>query len=481
MDCDIYISYMSIIIQGAALYKAIFKKKRIDKTKSRRSRRYKGRGRWQNSVIWKSYQDQRALLCADTSIEPPWADLPVSYQALENSGAFKFLKDAEEAQAAFRLRYRISHVQFEKLMVLIRERLDFSEQLDCTTRRETVAPLELKVMCVLRMLGRDSVLDDLEQMSGISVSTLNTFFRSFCAKITMLYDAFIDISGTSAAAADSYEFLPGCLGSVDGVHLWWDRVPFHLKNQYKGVKTFPSISFGVTANHAGRILSVTKGFQGSKNDKTVVRYDGFVKKLKQDPSFTSKTFELYNLQGEAVSHHGTYVICDNGYHNWRVLQSPISMASSYWDKQYSRFIESQRKDIECVFGRLKTRFLILKHPIRVLKHETVENIFFACCILHNLIMANGDSEKEVQWLENESMRLDTKTSLAVEGRLNTNESLAIQANILPRPQIVLSFESKGGEVEEENGYFKLRTALVNHFRYLVESKKLKTFENRAEN
>lgn len=44
-----------------------------------------------------------------------------------------------------------------------------------------------------------------------------------------------------------------------------------------------------------------------------------------------------------------------------------------------------RKDVECFFGILKGRFRILKLRMPYHKREDIDNIFFTCCILHNML------------------------------------------------------------------------------------------------
>jgi hypothetical protein len=60
---------------------------------------------------------------------------------------------------------------------------------------------------------------------------------------------------------------------------------------------------------------------------------------------------------------------------------PEGTAGELW----SDTVESVRKDIECVFGILKRRFLILKHPMRFPDITTINKIFLACCVLHNML------------------------------------------------------------------------------------------------
>ena len=45
-----------------------------------------------------------------------------------------------------------------------------------------------------------------------------------------------------------------------------------------------------------------------------------------------------------------------------------------------------RKDVECTFGILKGRFRILKTGIRQHDSVDVDNIWFTCCALHNMLL-----------------------------------------------------------------------------------------------
>ncbi|CAM9206972.1 unnamed protein product [Ascophyllum nodosum] len=51
---------------------------------------------------------------------------------------------------------------------------------------------------------------------------------------------------------------------------------------------------------------------------------------------------------------------------------------------FSKWLESVRKDVECFFGRVKG-FRILKLPLLLRQKIAIDNIWFTCCILHNLL------------------------------------------------------------------------------------------------
>jgi hypothetical protein len=50
--------------------------------------------------------------------------------------------------------------------------------------------------------------------------------------------------------------LPGCIGSVNCVHIGWNRCPAYQKNIFKGSKGYPSVVFEVVSDHRRKILSI---------------------------------------------------------------------------------------------------------------------------------------------------------------------------------------------------------------------------------
>ena len=67
--------------------------------------------------------------------------------------------------------------------------------------------------------------------------------------------------------------LPGCIGSVDCVHIAWDRCPAMYKNMFKGKEGFCSVAYEVARNCRKFIQSVSVGHPGTRNDKHIVRTD----------------------------------------------------------------------------------------------------------------------------------------------------------------------------------------------------------------
>jgi len=80
------------------------------------------------------------------------------------------------------------------------------------------------------------------------------FSHQFCAKMVTLYDDFVRVPHTAEEIAQVerlYRFcgLPGCIGSVDGVHVHWENCPVQLANWCKGKEGHPSLVYEVVCDH----------------------------------------------------------------------------------------------------------------------------------------------------------------------------------------------------------------------------------------
>ena len=71
------------------------------------------------------------------------------------------------------------------------------------------------------------------------------------------------------------------------------------------------------------------------------------------------------------------------------MKCPLTNAEPNW----SNTLESVRKDVECFFGVLKGRFRILKLHILYRNKVDIDNMFFCCCILHNMLHAMDGLDK----------------------------------------------------------------------------------------
>ena len=303
----------------------------------------------------------------------------------------------------FRNRFRLSYEVFDALFQKAKRKWPEKPRGLGHGRGPHHAPLLHKVLACLRILGLGLCTDTASWESNVSAPVLNKFLHKFVAWVGEdLYadEVAVPTGEKLAAALHVYEKLglPGCLGSVDGVHTAWDACPSETRWQHVGKEGYPTLAYNVTVLHTREIIHVAGSCPGRTNDLTQARYDALLCKLRGGKVGEGVKYSLYQSDGSRKEREGLWVVCDNGYHKWRCLMPPIKHASRC---TWSRQVESVRKDVECTFGVLKKRFRILRLATLYKSKEVIDNIFRSCCVLHNLLLrADGLStigRKPTDW------------------------------------------------------------------------------------
>ena len=74
--------------------------------------------------------------------------------------------------------------------------------------------------------------------------------------------------------------LPGCCGSVDCVHLVWDKFPAGYLSQCKGKENHATLAFQAVVSRTRRILALSQLFAGATNDKEIARHRVSIRKVR---------------------------------------------------------------------------------------------------------------------------------------------------------------------------------------------------------
>ena len=126
------------------------------------------------------------------------------------------------------------------------------------------------------------------------------------------------------------------------------------------------------------------GQLGSVNDISACKADLFVQALRNDPLYTKTTFKLWDVNGSQFDEMGLWLSVDGGYLRIPELIVGDPLSLDHHMNYFNHFMESKRKHIECGFGILKQRFRILKLPLLMHDYDEIDDMFFTCCILHNM-------------------------------------------------------------------------------------------------
>jgi hypothetical protein len=246
-------------------------------------------------------------------------------------------------------------------------------------------PLEAKVLSALYRLGTGCIARTQGALFGMSPSCAQRFFLDFCAHNAQNSQHECTVPSTvremqRVERVYAKMGFPGCLGSVDGVHLHWARCPARLLSRHKGAKGYASRSFNVTVDHRKFVQHVASSKPGAMNDKSTVRYDPHVIAVRRGQY---KDFR-FKARGKTIT--GGWLMSDGGYHRWRCLQCPRPHDSRPHVRTWSKALESVRKDVECTFGVMKGRFRILKLPFEFQSAQHIDYVFYTCAYLHNRIL-----------------------------------------------------------------------------------------------
>ena len=156
--------------------------------------------------------------------------------------------------------------------------------------------------------------------------------------------------------------MPQAIGSMDATHIGMGKCPYMLRHYHKSFKLdMPTRTYNLTTNHRRQILSTTQGHPGCWNNKTLVLFNDLAILLRDHSYLNDYTFLLYEQIQDAGGvrlqrYKGAWLIVDNGYLPWSSTIPPVKHPTTYKEMRFSKWCESMRQDVECVFGILEARF-----------------------------------------------------------------------------------------------------------------------------
>lgn len=123
---------------------------------------------------------------------------------------------------------------------------------------------------------------------------------------------------------------------------------------------------------------------------------------------------------------GKHIVGDSAYPLYEQLMVPYRVASSLisYQANYNKRLSSTRIVIEHAFGLLKGRWRRLRCVDMSL--ESVPFVITACCVLHNLCQLNKEELEE--WFDenDQFVRKDVTSSIAVGSTRSSNTVVAQQ-------------------------------------------------------
>jgi len=224
-------------------------------------------------------------------------------------------------------------------------------------------PIEFKILIALRILARGNCADDIAELSNVGESTINSIFKKF---VTNFVKHFLTnwVSFPEGerlqAVMKAYDRLgmTGAFASMDCTHLWWNKCPESMTSDFTNGKYggHTTTVFQAMVGPNKEVFSCSNAYPGSYNDKMVSQIDPDIRRILQYGAYKDVEYLLFDKDGIPRKTKGAYLIVDGGYQKVAGLQDPTKTASSTNEIRFAEWMESVRKDVECLFGILKARF-----------------------------------------------------------------------------------------------------------------------------
>eukprot|EP00041_Stephanoeca_diplocostata_P006072 m.74419 g.74419 ORF g.74419 m.74419 type:complete len:485 (-) comp16158_c0_seq21:95-1549(-) len=384
----------------------------------------------------------------------------------------------------FRIRFRVPYSVFEELVALVKGSTWIAGKRKCGKHAQKLEKTGIYVLSSLRYMAKGFDFHDALASDFLcSGERLRTFYRFFIRLLNRsdVYDRYVHAPENEEQLQKCMKLyeevgLPGCVASVDGVHVPWERCPTEYRSWFVGKSGFPTIAFNVAVSHSGNIMHVDGPHPGTRNDKTIVKCDKFVMDIKNGTKYADVPWTRFDDAGNVVQDQGLYTIADGGYHRWRCMQCPVKWSNSESTTLWSSWVESIRKDVECVFGRVKGRFRCLKIPSRLQSLEMVSKTFKACCVLHNWILEIYSTDVEdCEFLDGDEVLHIQRThedTIVARAQSNTNIQRHVD-NTFDASGVGLfqmRLDLNDVVVEHEDSWSILRSRLISHFKYAFRQK-----------
>jgi len=176
--------------------------------------------------------------------------------------------------------------------------------------------------------------------------------------------------------------VPGCIGCLDCMHVYWRTCPKAWQGQYEGKEGSASIVLEAVADYTTTIWHTTFGFPGTLNDINIWDRSSLLRSF-LDGTFSAVDFPFI-INGKEFNN--LWIMVDGIYPELSRFVKTVSVPLNNDHKKYSKWQESSRKSVERAFGILQRKFMIVARPVELFFVHEIRNIVEACIILHNMMV-----------------------------------------------------------------------------------------------
>ncbi|CAG8641187.1 8878_t:CDS:2 [Paraglomus occultum] len=289
------------------------------------------------------------------------------------SEVFPYLGD-DNQKYDFKTQFRIKRSTFDRLIETLSSHNNYQPS---AYHRQT--PLEFQIAVVLNRLANPMGYRQLETFLGVSQGSIFNFTRRFLNAVLDTLKPIItwptgdklDAVIEGFAPAEFRKRLPNVIGAVDGSHIPIKRPRTVYHNRYINRKNFHSIVLMAIVDNTERFTYIYSGQPGSMHDARVLKQSSFWRGVSHNPG---RYFP-----------NDTHILGDSTFPLMPWLLTPYKETAggrlTQAQKIYNKSLLSARMTVERAFGKLKSRWRILKQAMDVDNLETAVDIIDVCCTI----------------------------------------------------------------------------------------------------
>jgi hypothetical protein len=298
---------------------------------------------------------------------------------------------------------------------------------------------------------------------------LKAFFRALKADTGlhgeyMRYPSKGDVKRVTDLHADVHG-VPGMLGSLDCLHVYWKNCPVAWQGQFKnGRYKYSSVVVEAMVDHNLWFWHASIGHAGTNSDTNIWDVSPLLQALLTDKWSREVDIE-FMIDGQVFDK--VWILVDGIYPPIARFVKTLSFPIGHVKKLFAKWQESARKDVERAFGVLTRKFQILARPLEYWHLQDVKGIIFGCILMHNM-MVEVRVDRQEQDAAGMYQLYDIPRSERVEQRrvetLNGHVSTARGYNP-HRDNVsdhVNSIMRRWNGLYNDLSHIRLQTALMNH-------------------
>ena len=261
--------------------------------------------------------------------------------------------------------------------------------------KQGIHPL-VKLVACLRYLACGDAYDREDENLRIAQSTLAVIVKQFCKLIIEYFGPqYLNRCPNIEERRRITEHMkgrgfPDLFACWDCKHFNWRNCPVRLQGQYQGHADGgkKTILLESICDHRKYLWQVNFGDAGSLNNINVLEKSSIVGAMIEG-KLSLKT-DRYEINGNVRD--WMYFLVDGIYPDWAIFVNTFSCPTETKKKKFAARQEKVRKDIECAFDIVVSRFHVLERLLRQWYVEDMRDLVHCCTILHNMIVVyrHGD-------------------------------------------------------------------------------------------